>query len=108
MTTATIVCPTPKVGDIMYSSWGYDQTNITFYKIVRVSESSIWLQPVKSKVERQVGWAHYEVTPTDEVAGQITRHKRRETQTHGYWVTVSDYELAYQWDGKPKTESHTC
>ena len=26
----------PKVGDLFYSSWGYDQTNIDFYQVVRV------------------------------------------------------------------------
>jgi hypothetical protein len=36
----------PKVGDILYSSWGYDQTNIEFFKVVKVSEFSVWIQEV--------------------------------------------------------------
>ena len=28
-----------KVGDIFYDSWGYDQTNIDFVKVIRVSSS---------------------------------------------------------------------
>ena len=37
------------MGDIMYSSWGYDQTNVDFYKVVRVTKASAWLQPIGSK-----------------------------------------------------------
>ncbi len=40
---------TLKVGDILYSSWGYDQTNIDFYEIVRVSEKSVWTYQVRTK-----------------------------------------------------------
>ena len=24
----------PQIGDIVYSSWGYDQTNVDFYEVV--------------------------------------------------------------------------
>ena len=37
-----------KVGTILYESWGYDQTNIDFYQVVRVSDKSVWFSPIKS------------------------------------------------------------
>jgi len=33
-------------GAILYSSWGYDQTNIDFYYVVRTTEKSCWLVPM--------------------------------------------------------------
>lgn len=37
--TETRPAATAKVGDVFYTSWGYDQTNVDFYEIVRVSAS---------------------------------------------------------------------
>jgi hypothetical protein len=51
-TTIEKVKVQPKVGDILYSSWGYDQTNIEFFKVVKVSEFSVWIQEVGSKLLR--------------------------------------------------------
>src|SRR3954464_12681270 len=34
-------------GTIVYNSWGYDQTNIVFYEVVKVSGNFVWLQPVQ-------------------------------------------------------------
>ena len=33
-------------GGIVDSSWGYDQTNIDFYRIERRSKSTVWLLPL--------------------------------------------------------------
>jgi hypothetical protein len=55
----------PKLGDILYSSWGYDQTNIDFYKVVKVSEFSVWIQELGKKIVEITGWAHEKVVPTD-------------------------------------------
>ncbi len=34
------------VGEILLSSWGYEQTNCDFYQIVKVSDKSIWIQEI--------------------------------------------------------------
>lgn len=44
-----------KVGDILYDSWGYEQTNIDFYQIVRVSQKSIWVKPIAGEVLTDTG-----------------------------------------------------
>ena len=36
-----------KVGDVLYSSWGYEQTNVDFYQITRVSEKSVWYKKIQ-------------------------------------------------------------
>lgn len=39
-----------KVGDAIYNSWGYEQTNVEFYQIVRRSKTYVWLQPMTSEM----------------------------------------------------------
>ncbi|HAP9351160.1 TPA: hypothetical protein IWJ17_002698, partial [Enterococcus faecium] len=38
-----------QVGDIFYSSWGYEQTNVTFWQIVKLTEKTAWFQPIQKK-----------------------------------------------------------
>lgn len=40
-----------KVGDIYYSSWGYDQTNIDYYEVVGVSGRAVWFQQIGQFVD---------------------------------------------------------
>lgn len=39
------------VGEILYTSWGYDQTNIDFYIVTRVSGRRVWVQPIAQDSE---------------------------------------------------------
>lgn len=122
MTTATIEKVIPKVGDILYSSWGYDQTNIEFFKVVKTSEFSVWIQKVGSEVVAITGWAHQDVIPTDSSTYEvknwdapgystnvypIKRHKIQQSYS-GYGVSLNSYAAAFLWDGKPKGQSQTC
>lgn len=38
------------VGDIFYSSWGYDQTNVDFYKVVGLTPKGVRVQEWEAKV----------------------------------------------------------
>ncbi|EGP4895075.1 hypothetical protein FI615_002613 [Enterococcus faecium] len=38
-----------QLGEIFYSSWGYEQTNVTFWQIVKLTEKTVWFQPIKKK-----------------------------------------------------------
>jgi hypothetical protein len=41
---------TLKVGDVLYSSWGYDQTNIDFYQVTRlVGKQSVEVREIASE-----------------------------------------------------------
>jgi hypothetical protein len=37
------------VGDLLSYSWGYDQTNVYFYQVVRKTARSVWIQRVCSE-----------------------------------------------------------
>jgi hypothetical protein len=120
----------PKVGDILYSSWGYDQTNIEFFKVVKVSEFSVWIQEIGKKVVEVTGWAHQNVVPVDSPEYQVRNWDKEKddwdnvneyiTKTHpiqrkkiqaygdGYGVSLNSFSSAWLWDGKPKGQSQTC
>ena len=38
-----------EIGQIVYSSWGYDQTNIDFYKVIRKTAAMVELQAIGQK-----------------------------------------------------------
>ncbi len=40
-----------KVGEILHSSWGYDQTNVEWFEIVEVKARSICIRQINAKVE---------------------------------------------------------
>ena len=44
-----------KVGDILYMSWGYEQTNLDFFKVVATTEKTVRLVEVTMKVKEQDG-----------------------------------------------------
>ncbi|NBR55091.1 MAG: hypothetical protein EBT82_03865 [Micrococcales bacterium] len=52
-----------KVGDILYGSWGYDQTNIDFYQVVEVKNRSLKIQKIGYKSVRSTSWCSEEVAP---------------------------------------------
>jgi hypothetical protein len=91
---------TLQVGAIVYNSWGYDQTNVDFYEVVKTTPHFVWLQPLGA-----------ETTETGLMQGRksaIAGQRFGETTKH----QVSDFGGAHSihfkhgsgsvWDGKPK------
>ncbi len=55
-----------QVGQVLYNSWGYDQTNINFYQIVGVKEKSIVLREIASSyVAGSEGFMSARVKPVE-------------------------------------------
>ena len=40
-----------QVGDIVNTSWGYDQTNVSFYAVTRLGTRCVWVRPVAQDFE---------------------------------------------------------
>jgi hypothetical protein len=38
------------IGDILYDSWGYEQTNIDFFQVTNVTDKSVYLRPIASEI----------------------------------------------------------
>lgn len=45
--SALKACDHYAIGDVLYSSWGYDQTNVDFYQVVEVKAKSVVIRPIK-------------------------------------------------------------
>lgn len=56
-----------EVGDIFCSSWGWDQTNVDYYKVVRTTAKSAWLVPIGQVMVEQVAWLAENVKANAEV-----------------------------------------
>ncbi len=97
---------TLEVGNILYTCWGYEQTNISFYRVEEVKSSSVILVNLnQTQVEdRGMALSGYTV-PTDEVKPKAEPFMKR--VTFGKEVNLGSSEgRATLWDGKPKSYSN--
>lgn len=91
-----------QLGDIFVESWGYEQTNIDFYQVVKVNKASVVLKAIGSKSVRATGWASDEVEPMkNEFVGEETWTKRTKVGSkylkgiaHGV-LTLHEYGKSY-------------
>lgn len=93
-----------KVGDILDSSWGYDQTNVQFYEVLKVTSGMIWMVEIgQTMIAGSEGFMSESVTadPSTVVDGEVTKHRVTSTS-----VRIESYQHASKWDGKPKYQSH--
>ena len=93
-------------GYVVVHSWGYDQTNIDFYKITKRSGSFIWLKKMTSEVVKDTGWAQADVIPGRVISNAPTLKRKvhtRDGEEIGVSVTSSGW--GYLWDGKPAHET---
>lgn len=94
---------TLKLGDILYSSWGYDQTNIDFYQIVGLAgKQTVKLQKIVSAIVSKDGGPG---TYVSAVKGQFVSEKMTTHRATNDHVRINSYASAYLWDGKPKYET---
>ena len=90
-----------QVGDILYASWGYDQTNVDFYQVTRlVGAKMIEIQMISSK---GAGRDRVIPVPNRFVSGE--RPFKVKVRTNRSVKTRGGVANAYPWDGKPKYET---
>lgn len=85
-------------GDILYASWGYDQTNVDFYKVVKLVGKN------KVKIVK-LGKDHvgeFKVEPNN-----LQGEKERLAVVNGEYNSIkfANYKIAYPWDGRPQYET---
>lgn len=117
------------VGDVVYNSWGWEQTNIDFYQIVKTTANYVWLQPIRCESVPSEGCAPMSghirpVTPIEQVLARQTREYGEYDEVSGHrpetLKTVSIEPVMRRaegksvnfkhgsgclWDGRPKYES---
>ena len=100
-----------KVGDYLYASWGYDQTNIDFFQVIRlIGKNKIVVQGCSNKItEDKAKYNHY-VVPGDNTGNSWTRGKDnheliKTVNGERNSISLSSFAFAHKWDGIPKSET---
>lgn len=92
-----------KVGDILVSSWGYEQTNIDYYQVVAVGKKTVKVREIGYGSIEPTNWMQDNVTPKKDGfikdAPILTRVVR--DYNDGYTVSINECASAWLWDGRP-------
>jgi len=97
-----------KVGDILVSSWGYEQTNIDYYQVTElIGKTMVEIRQIKAEVVGNHGF-YDRVMPvkdafcTPRFEGDTYRclPLRKKVDPGSNSVTIHTYASAYPWDGR--------
>lgn len=69
---------TLQVGDVITNSWGYDQTNVDMYQVVKATANFVWLQPIAGEMvpDEGCGPMSGRVRPETPIRQILTREVR--------------------------------
>lgn len=94
-----------KVGDIFYTSWGWEQTNIDFYQVTQVNGKMATIHQIAGSVTDYHSSMSGEKVATPGAFVERAEPMRKMIQ-RGYdgqpIMNISSFELASRWDGEPK------
>jgi hypothetical protein len=88
-----------QVGQVLYSSWGWEQTNIDFYEVVKATPGSITIRQLAQDI-RETGFMSGPTVP------RLGEYRKGEPDIrcmfsgHGFRLKHGSLSA---WDGKPKT-----
>lgn len=90
-----------KPGDIFYCSWGWEQTNIDFYKVIERKGKKVTVCSMSCEVVSTDSWASGKKMPGNTI---LEEQKTYTLTFYGYepQFKISSFETASKWDGKPK------
>lgn len=101
-----------KQGDILYSSWGYDQTNIDFYEVKQATGAMVTLQKLAAETETTgfmsgktkpvLGKPAVEYPGQEPVPVKPIKRKVHKGGHAGEFVKIESYAYAWPWNGEPK------
>lgn len=98
-------------GDILYSSWGYDQTNVDFYQVMRITPKKVVLRKLQT-ILRETGFMSGEATTLlnlfedhNKVNPNLITCKVSLSKYFGDCVYFRYRGVAQKWDGEPKHAS---
>lgn len=85
----------PKVGDLFYSSWGYDQTNIDFYQVTAVKGKMIEATPIAGQSTYDQPMAGHTKPRPNHFAGETRRYLVRFDSKNTPYFKVASYAHAW-------------
>jgi hypothetical protein len=103
--TKTFVAETAQdlLGAVFVCNWGYDQTNIDFYMITKVTPKTVTLTQIgATRDEKGYLWPNTEV-----LTDKVLKNKKPKFYSHGVWINITTYSGAGLWDGKGQADTWT-
>jgi len=92
-----------KVGDIFCSSWGYEQTNVCYYQVVRlVGKKSVDLQRIDSMTitTNPSSFTGKKFPLSGTRKSEVFRKRLLRSDYNGeLFIKIHSFEQAYIWDG---------
>lgn len=93
-----------QLGDIVYNSWGWEQTNIEFYQVVRIMNKTIEVREISQSTVEDSTYSHGmadERVPQKDVFRSEKSYKLR-VYAKGRLSNPESYYYFNKWDGRPK------
>lgn len=86
-------------GTILSASWGYEQTNVDFYEVVRViSDKTVEIRQIASEmVSRDSAMSGHCMPCPGRYIGEVMRKRANQ-----YGLRLTSYSSASVWNGKPE------
>jgi len=89
-----------KQGELFYESWGYDQTNINFYQVVKTLPKSVYIREVASTVVEDLASQELVAPVSDHFIGK-EMIKRVNNVGTDYCLRMTSFSTAFTWSGTP-------
>lgn len=88
-----------RVNDVLYCAWGYDQTNVDFYQVVKSTAKTVWLRAIDKKVVMAVnhGGDVMPIINRFSTANVFIKRVKANGTIKGY----DEYHCLQKWNGKP-------
>ena len=95
-----------KPGDILESSWGWEQTNVDFYQVIAVrGKRTIIMREIGSDLIESTGQMSGKRIPVKDAFIKDAPELRKRAGSLGpgnrEYISLNSYSSAHLWDGKP-------
>ena len=95
-----------KQGDILESTWGWEQTNADFYIVEKTTDTTAWLRKIGKKVQATGDMTALELPDPQVVSAEKPmRRKIKKWEDSPEYVSINEYAVASAWDGEPVSTS---
>lgn len=90
------------------SQWGWEQTNVTFYKVIKETAKTVTVIEISSERE-YTAWGNYVAVPSKSDKSprwaKVMRKKIKNFSSDKSplqdFIEVTSFSNAYRWDGQP-------
>lgn len=90
-----------QVGDIFYTSWGYEQTNVNFFQVVEVGKKSVMIREINSEANESGYMSGTKTAVKDSFCGEAFKKNLQVSRYNGEIYISGDHSFQ-KWDGRPK------